>query len=323
MRVSEKERLKALRQKQQTGTELSEKEIARLESLEELERKEIEKDAPGGKEINGSRGNIGNSGNGLGESESTKQGKRSEHASYIKGLGKSIDGDNTDVIGQTEPIGQTDRSNGSINDTNGSDRGFIDCEEYGRDRGDQGGTNGNENGGSDNPGEEKTLIRGKTSNLIPDTNIKPQRKRKKNQVENPVVNNELDFIAIVLQSGFSMIANVTNRSYWNITEDEATSVSVPLTKMFDSLDKVQKKKFEKYINPVMLGSAIAGIVVPRVMRDMKEGGQYGKRKTFGNNRSVNQNNDNGDTKAGSEAGNANIVKTANTDISTIFAGFSK
>jgi len=326
MRVSEIERLRVLRTKKDTGAVLTARENETLTKLEDLERKEIEKNG-----INGSRKNSSGSGNQPDQGGSNEQGERNQPSTSDPG--------NTDKVGspRIEPISdnrETAGNSGNLDDPNGSNRGENNgCEEFGgSESGIDGGT---ENRGEEGTGEEEGQRNSKPiilNTAAPIQSVKAVRKKaapkEKVPVNNPIVNSELDFIAIILQTGFSTIATVTARDHWAITQDEATSVSTPLAKMFDQLDKVQKKKLEKYINPVMLASAVAGIVIPRLMVDLansKQGVKYIGTKTevkVDTNRIITTD-DNRTTEAGEQKFNADTNQTDPSDVNSIIAGIFK
>jgi hypothetical protein len=101
-------------------------------------------------------------------------------------------------------------------------------------------------------------------NLKP-KDIKPKRKKAPNKKSTEL---DADTLSALIQSGFSLIANVSGRPHWEVSEEEADAVADPLDKILDNLTTKQKKAIEKYSAPVMLAGAIAGIVVPRIMTDL-------------------------------------------------------
>lgn len=327
MRVSEIERLKKLRAKQATGAALSEKEVERLESLSEIERREIEKNGRGEQlGPNSGGGNLGESREGRSDRNGLERGKQNQHAADVAGDRRTSNGAGGE-LGNGDHKDRGDRGNiGGPDDSNGSDRGPLECEEYGGDRGDQG--EQSDRGRSSEREQAETIIPRKVDVLAPKKEIKPRKKKEPAAAAgNPIVNSDMDFIAIVLQSGFGMIAAVTARPHWEISEGEAKSVSDPLTKMFNALDKAKKKQLEKYINPIMLGSAVAGIVVPRLMVDMaiaKEAKRYGKQgQAQGISGTIAHYNGNADNEARGEAASTGDLATAGSDVSAILAGLGQ
>jgi mannitol-specific phosphotransferase system IIBC component len=112
-----------------------------------------------------------------------------------------------------------------------------------------------------------------------------------------------------------MLAGVTRRKHWEIQEDEAVSIAKPASNMIQKLTSKQKQKINQLAAPIMLVSAIASVVVPRLIIDMamaKETNQNERVK-----KQVSQNL-NGDAKQNvDESGNVGIVQTNSNDSTSV------
>lgn len=157
---------------------------------------------------------------------------------------------------RTKSVEPRDENGGSGGDSRGDN---------GEPRIDSGDDAGRVGGSIGERGQEETQTLG-TTHLKPKTSVVPKRKKATNKKKS----NELDadMISALLTSGFGLIAKATARPHWEITEDEADSVAEPMEFLIDNMTAKQKKAIEKYSNPIMLASAVAGIVVPRIMIDM-------------------------------------------------------
>jgi hypothetical protein len=271
MRAVEIERLNFLRAKAKTPEGLNEKETERLRGLESKEFTEKSKGgsvngsieqsgADSGKSVKADTRDVDNSTSG----KVSRKGARNERA----------DGNESDSIargtggasgGPTRPNGNSNRGIGAESDEpreSDSGNSGADRDNDGAD-GDR--PTGDGSGRSVGDSSEEKSGTQRVSNLSPKKDIKPKKKaltqKKKKEVD-------ADMIGGLLLSGFSLIAKTTGRKHWEITEDEAESVAEPMEYLLDNMTAKQKKAIEKYSNPIMLASAVAGIVVPRLMVDI-------------------------------------------------------
>jgi hypothetical protein len=277
MRQSEIERLKTLRLKVETGGELSEKEIIRLEQLENKLKEENEKN--GIKEetstneptvIRGSGFESVESSTGSGQETGTGTGTELKN-------GSGQDNGVNDVSGQGDggiiESGKFEQSNG---DNSGElrEQSTVNNREGGADNNtdnrSENGSNGSNNGSTGEARGQETKLSQPPNFIKGDLNVKPQKKPVKKSPPKSTDITSTDIISAVLQSGFDIVAKVTNKQHWMIEKAEADSVADPLSKMLDSMSAAQKKKFEKMSNPIMLAAAVAGIVVPRISMDLLE-----------------------------------------------------
>jgi mannitol-specific phosphotransferase system IIBC component len=75
-------------------------------------------------------------------------------------------------------------------------------------------------------------------------------------------------LAVILQSGFALLAGITGRKHWNIDEQEAQTIATPAATMIQKLTTAQKKKINQLTAPIVLGSAVASVIIPRLMIDL-------------------------------------------------------
>jgi hypothetical protein len=126
---------------------------------------------------------------------------------------------------------------------------------------------------------------------------------------------DAETLSVLIQTGFGMLAGVTRRKHWEIQEDEAVSIAKPASNMIQKLTSKQKQKINQLAAPIMLVSAIASVVVPRLIIDMamaKETNQNERVK-----KQVSQNL-NGDAKQNvDESGNVGIVQTNSNDSTSV------
>jgi len=268
MRTVEIERLNFLRQKRDNGETLSDKELLRLESLEEKEAAELQKEdksnGPGGNSFNGSD-STGNNRSGR-EVGSEGPGNQPTNRNQSASIASNSNNPGNGVGGQTGNNARSDRAEGR--EVSGQDRGNNRGSESTGDRGTEGSSADSGSGRGGASGQETSQLQG-TSNLKKPRDVKPNRKSAapdKKKANSGQLDQET--IGALIQSGFSLIANATGHKIWEISEDEALSVAAPTEKLIDQLSAAQKKKIEKYSTPIMLASAVAGIVVPRVMFEM-------------------------------------------------------
>lgn len=287
MRTVEIQRLAFLKEKQKSEP-LNEKEIERLRQLEAKQFGENQKEA-----LTNGRHEQPKSG----DTTPTTTGRvDSQGGGEIGGKGSSNERANRNK--SNPPTGGVDNTNGGSSRSDG-DIGGTSRTKSGEPRGSDDGshrTSGGDSGSESGDGSETGNIGGSGSqggaqevgsqrsiNLKPRGDVKPNRKKAAN---NKNKKNELDsdMIAALLTSGFGLIANASGRRHWEITEDEAESVAVPMGYLIENMTAKQKKMIEKYSNPVMLASAVAGIVVPRIMIDiaLMKHGQTKKRGAFVN-----------------------------------------
>ena len=283
MRTNEAERLKYLLQKKQRGEPLTEKEIERINSLllqarQEREKKEEKQNA--GTLDNGTAGTSRAAG--ISNDPGTSAGNSGETNS------KSRPNGGTDGEPAIFDAGETDRSSGraggqinsggrSIRDSIGSDgtESGTDQRSRGRNQGSyrtdtdgEIGDRGSESGSGDSrtPGEA-----GRLSDLIPNPEVTPRRKAGKKPTSKKAVGGgtDTDTLSALLMAGFSLIASVTSRPHWVITEDEAEKIASPMETIFADIPAKQKKIIEKYTAPMVLSAAVASVVIPRVMIDIE------------------------------------------------------
>lgn len=274
MRTHEKTRLDFLRRKKETFplTEAETKRLNQLAALETADNKEEKNDGrTSGSNSGGNPGNPGtnpsdppaaNIGSGEqvgGESRSPERAERNDTDSDANGISDNTGGE----VGDTGRGDRPDRSAGGSDNAAG---GRIDGNDGSIGSGEAGGTDGNADRTNIDAGAEKTSIR--VSNLKPKADVKPKRAKAKTKGKSTDL--DADLLSGLLQSGFSLIAAVTKKPHWEITEDEADSVADPLEKVMDNLTAKQKKSLEKYSAPMMLAAAVAGIVIPRAMIDIAQ-----------------------------------------------------
>lgn len=274
MRQSEIERLNALRAKKANGTELNEKESARLIQLEKLEKEEsLKNESKTNNVLSGRPGeqssaarpgnnnaNSGSADNTRGREESrsgsgTKRAERNKSNTDSAKLGGDAKGNS----GQASGIAGASKGGIGLGGDNNREHGIeirgIEFEVSDTDR--------------DSAGDKgQQVLHGSINQVGSPKPIKAKVNSKKKQTGKEITPENL--YAAILQTGFGTIAMVTAKPHWNIAEDEAQSVAEPLSKMLDGMSNANKKKLEKMTNPIMLGAAVLGIVVPRIMVDMAQ-----------------------------------------------------
>lgn len=279
MRQTELDRMNFLINKRDSGEQLNDKEHERLDSLLEKQAKENQKqevkengrrEQQSDRSTNHPGGDDSQNGGGeLRKGESPQHGNRNKTNRDNGGTDKRIsnNGNRNDVSndGSPRPIGDISgssraESGQSSRESRGDNRGANG----GRGRGEQSGINSDSGSrsGSGNHGQESEAQR--VVNLKP-KDIKPKRKKAPGKKSTEL---DAETLSALIQSGFSLIANVSGRQHWEVSEEEADAVAEPLDKILDNLTAKQKKAIEKYSAPVMLAGAVAGIVIPRVMTDL-------------------------------------------------------
>lgn len=301
MKPSEILRLTQLQEKKDSGEALTAMEESFYKTLKVKEiqyRKEQMK-------------NGGNGGNdpGRGNPESTAPNPGADSSTSGEEGGSGRSGGNsggtpdrrTGILAENDPRGtdRTSTNSGEFPDGNGNGSGNPDGSsnprnhegegENGRSRRNRGRIersrpDGGTAGGTADGAEEnkQTRIHEEPSILIPAPEpvpvpAKSSRKKAGRKAPSPVVGSEN--LSNILMAGFAMIAGLSNRPHWAITDKEATSISDPLEKVLADMSPKQIEIIDKYSAPVMLGMAVAGVVVPRVMIDLETNKQ--KRGTKG------------------------------------------
>lgn len=109
------------------------------------------------------------------------------------------------------------------------------------------------------------------SDLIP-KDIAPKRKVGKPQKSKKATGGALDTDSIsdILMAGFGLISILSKKDHWQITKDEAESIAAPIETMLASIPAKTKAQIEKLTAPAILGAAIAGVVMPRIIIDMTD-----------------------------------------------------
>lgn len=267
MRKLELDRIKTLQGKE-TLTEKEEKRLAEL-----LEKKRLEEEKKNG------RSNSRNFGSG--NSDKTIR----EHSCI------ESDGDSRKESGESESVKQRNRTesdnsvvrdsnNNEFNDGESNDISVKSGDSSRSDTGQNGPTSGSEGssgrnnrgrksrgGGNKNSENRKEIEEKEKLVTVEDNkpkNIKPKRKSSKKKKDEGLTT---DVLGAVIQSGFGLIASVSKRKHWEISNDEAIAVAEPSMKIIDNLTAKQKKVIEKYSAPMMLASAVAGITIPRILTD--------------------------------------------------------
>jgi hypothetical protein len=64
---------------------------------------------------------------------------------------------------------------------------------------------------------------------------------------------------------FGFIATLSGHKHWNLDKDEADRVADPLSNVLDNLPSKTKNKLNKFSAPILLGSALGSVVVPRLL----------------------------------------------------------
>lgn len=275
MRTSELDRLNFLINKKETGEQLSEKEYTRLASLLEKQQKEgvingqrrteNTGDATGNRGDNAGGDNNPNGGEKPRESKSAQYGdgnKTNRNNGGVNKLVQNVDnGNNGANDGSIRPIGDIGGSNRAKSRKPPRQSGGNDRDDRRTETGRIDGSAEHSSGESDE--NEKINISGVTN--VKPKDIKPKRKKAPSKKTNEL---DADVLSALIQSGFSLIAGISSRKHWEVSEEEANTIADPLEKILDNMTAKQKKAIEKYSAPIMLAGAVAGIVVPRVMVDI-------------------------------------------------------
>jgi hypothetical protein len=264
---------------------------------------------------NGTIGNKGTSGGSAGESAGNNSGSDNGSGGKIDGrknTSRRVGKETRPVTVNTMETGITSGQDGNkIESGNGTSCGSSTS---------GGGSNGNRNGGnsegsnndktnvetvskrlnSEGSNNDKTNVETVSKRLssIKPKDIKPSKaagKSKETSKKDSGDITDADTLATIIQSGFALIAGMTNRRHWNVTSQEALTIATPASSMIQKLTAAQKKKINQITAPLILGAAIASVVVPRVLEDMqyaKGGVKVGQAKTntiqSGSNNQINQ-----------------------------------
>jgi hypothetical protein len=179
------------------------------------------------------------------------------------------------------------------------------------------GDNGNTRTASGGNDQEKLSQK---STLVKPKDVKPSKAVGKSKTVSKKDSGDItdaETLAVILQSGFALLAGVTRRSHWNIDEEEALTIASPASTMIQKLTTAQKKKINQLTAPIVLGSAIASVVLPRLMIDlsMSKGVKTNARNqqqvsTVQQTAIPSNNSESGNS--GETQRNANISKAANT-----------
>lgn len=268
MRKVEQDRLNTLRAKVNAGIELNEKEKERLAKLEEIERMESEKnESKNSNESSTLRGSAIDTDNSGGNNRSGES-ISGESASTERADGNGSNTNPTGDSGQGNSTAKSDNSGGGSGGT-----GSRNTPRQSRDfnsSGSSGGSSGGNGDTSNSTGSIETEEILSTQKLVVKPKAVTPRKPKATtkKVSGGIDNTEL--IKTLIQGAFGMVSTITAKKHWEVSEEESESVAVPLTKIIEDLSPKQKKMMEKYTNPILLFSAVAGIVVPRVMVDISQ-----------------------------------------------------
>lgn len=270
MRTIERERLNQLQSKQKSGEPLSDAEKTRLLKLEaQLSREgSTENDGRNNKQTGGhnaasggdlaSVGHNEGSGEGLGESESDEQGNGSKLDSITStDFGQAGNSDGPDRIG----CGSSGSTISESGNSDGQDGG-ID----GSDHNESGSGRREKTGRNNNRQTEKENLRESVD--ISPKDVKP--KRQSSAKGKTVEISTADLYGAFISGTFQTVAFASGKTHWIISDEEAASIAKPLDQVLSKLSSKQKKAIEKYTAPAMLGMALAGVVVPRIMYDLNE-----------------------------------------------------
>lgn len=236
------------------------------------------------------RGNIGSSGESVGK----RTARRSKTAS--EGLGAGSD---------------TDKSvNGKVN-TNTDSRNSADS------------SGGNSETSRNLKEESKNILERPT--LVKPKDVKPRKEVKKESKKDMGDITDPETLAVLIQSSFALLAGVTRRKHWEIEEEEAKTIANPASTMIQKLNAKQKQKINQLTAPILLGSAIASVVLPRVLIEMSmsrrvTNGQASQQKSSNGLQSTSQNN--ATVEGISNDGRSDLPKTAsqtdNREIAELF-----
>lgn len=214
------------------------------------------------------------------EGASTGSNRGSERGSKGDSGNKSIESgrDNKKVGSLRE---QTSRTSDSDSGQAGRDFGQHNTDNRGNSGGSgrsSDGSNGRDSGNnnnrdtrtaSDSDGEK--IVSEKPSIVKKPKDVKPSKSTAKTKDSSKKDSGDItdpETLSVILQSSFALIAGITNRKHWNIDEEEALTIAQPASTMIQKLTTAQKKKINSYTAPIVLGSAIASIVVPRLVLDL-------------------------------------------------------
>lgn len=222
---------------------------------EEL-KNELTSGGPEGREVGG---NLGEGGSG-----NSRSNTRSSNSSNRNGKdSKSI----TREAGQPPiidlEVGKSDRENGKKNRTDiGTSSGSG-----GGSEGSDGRSIGSTEGSSD--GNQKEIIPKKSTERLVPKNIDTKKVKSKTAPKKDSGDiTDSATLSILIQSGFSIVAGVTKREHWLISEEEGLAIAQPASTMIQKLTSAQRKKISQLAAPVMLGSALASVLLPRIMIDL-------------------------------------------------------
>lgn len=238
------------------------------------EHKEVMDNGRGTHQTNGATGSGNSEGTGASKSRRSPSNKSTSHGNTtgnIESNSTNIDGSNN---GNASTNNNTTGNNGNANGSTG--------------------TGGNRSrrttSGADSEGcstgEQKEKLLETPSNLKP-KDIKPNKKSGK-QKEASKKNDSItdaDTLSVLLQTGFALIAGITGRRHWNLTEDEAYIIANPASALLSKLTTAQKKKIDQLSAPVLLGSALASVIIPKALIDISM--TKGMRTYAGNQSKVN------------------------------------
>lgn len=75
-------------------------------------------------------------------------------------------------------------------------------------------------------------------------------------------------VAFGVQQAGATAAAMTQHDWWEIEELEAKQVALPLARILNRMDPLQRKIFERYFDPIMLLFAVGMVVAPRLKAEM-------------------------------------------------------
>lgn len=108
--------------------------------------------------------------------------------------------------------------------------------------------------------------------------VKPSRAASKAKTSAPKKDGSItdsETLATIIETAFGMLAGVTRRSHWQIDAEEAKTIAIPASTMIAKLTVKQRNKINQLAAPIMLGTAIVSVCMPRIIIDISSS-QRGK-----------------------------------------------
>lgn len=229
------------------------------------------------KEVKTNGGVSGGTGEGSGRTEEGIRGNSggSKRGSEGNSGNKSTKSEGSN--GQATSDGKQDSGNSGLDGVQvRRDTRSVDGGSSGSSRGSEGSSGGhtgntdNGNGSTASSENNEKIVSEKSTVLKKPKDIKPNKaagKAKDGKKDSGDITDP-ETLSVILQSGFALLAGVIRRKHWNIEEDEALTIATPASTMIQKLTAAQKKKINQLTAPIVLGSAIASVVLPRLMIDL-------------------------------------------------------